>query len=65
MYELYNLQSDPGERVNLAADSPNKLEEMEALLKRWQQTHRAAALPEAPTMSDEKREALEALGYVN
>ena len=32
--QLYNLSSDPGEKNNVAADYPEKVETLSALLKR-------------------------------
>ncbi len=34
-YELYDLENDPGERIDLSTLQPGKLNEMTALLNRW------------------------------
>ncbi|MCG7860033.1 sulfatase, partial [Flavihumibacter sediminis] len=32
---LVNLQSDPGEKINLAAKFPNKIKELKAAYQEW------------------------------
>ena len=39
--ELYNLQEDIGEQRNLAAENPQKLDELLTLLNNWKQKTRA------------------------
>ncbi|MBW6533812.1 MAG: hypothetical protein K0B11_02280, partial [Mariniphaga sp.] len=37
-YELYNIQNDPAETKNLADEYPEILEEMQAELRKWQES---------------------------
>jgi len=37
-YELYNIQNDPGEVKNLADENPEMVMEMQAELRRWQES---------------------------
>jgi arylsulfatase A-like enzyme len=68
--ELYDLAVDPGERCDLAARAPERVAALSMLLEAHDA--RAAATrvslglvsSEGPVVSDEMREALEALGYV-
>jgi len=57
--ELYDLEKDPGERRNLAAERPQTLAPMEAWLDR---VRSAVTAPEA--VDAQTRERLAALGYV-
>jgi len=60
--ELYNLREDPGERVNLATQYPDRVLEMRELIRQ-----RFASLPrniEQQEIPEELRQELEALGYV-
>ncbi|MFH1679979.1 MAG: sulfatase-like hydrolase/transferase [Candidatus Eisenbacteria bacterium] len=58
--ELYDLESDPGERVNLAGREPERAAELRSLI--------AGRLPEeereSGTMDRATRERLEAIGYL-
>jgi len=61
--ELYDLQTDPGEKVNLALERPDQAATMKAELQGW-----LDAQPEgqgrAVSLDPESRRKLEALGYV-
>ncbi len=60
--ELYNLADDPLETTNLAAEYPEKVAELQELIRR-----RFANLPsrlETQELPEDLREELEALGYV-
>lgn len=46
-YELYDLESDPGERNNLADTMPGKLRELVAILDAWRNKH-GAPIPTEP-----------------
>ena len=63
--ELYDLASDPGEKLNLAAREPAEVERLRAELRTW-----ARKNPRAPDqrtrdrLDDDLRKELEALGYL-
>lgn len=40
--ELFNLQEDPAQRVNLAAAHPEKVEALQSLLERYRREGRSA-----------------------
>ncbi len=42
--ELLNMFEDPGETTNLAAEHPNKVDEMKAVLRQWQGNRSATTL---------------------
>jgi arylsulfatase A-like enzyme len=60
-YELYDLDSDPGELVNLHAGNPGKSAQLSATLAAWRQSNKMVV---APQVSEEDARRLEALGYV-
>lgn len=60
--ELYDLESDPRERVNLAEREPARAAALAERLARWRRDTPAA--PPAASVSPEDAERLEALGYV-
>lgn len=64
-YELYDIQADPGETRNLAADRPQVVADLAARLEEWiADTPRAESPAETPRgMDDDTRAALRALGY--
>ena len=62
-FELYDLQSDPGEKKNLADAKPAERDAMAAKLATTL-AGTAAAAPTARTVSPEDQRKLEALGYV-
>ena len=64
--ELYHLASDPEERNDRASDEPERLATMREVMRSFEQSPRrtgAAPDPGSP-LSDEEREALRALGYI-
>lgn len=70
--ELYDLRSDPGEKVNLAAERPRLADELARRLKslvwanrRLHQAFAGDAYPGLDLLSHEEKERLKALGYVN
>jgi hypothetical protein len=61
-HELYDLEADPGEQRNVLTEHADVAADLRGLLERH-----VAALPqpkEAAPLSDETRNALRALGYV-
>ncbi len=61
--ELYDLSADPDELVNLAAEMPDRVAELEALMTRLEAGERG--FEELTYEVDEDmREALRAMGYV-
>lgn len=61
--ELFNLDTDPGEHTNLAAENPGRVAEMRSLIDAWNAANVQAELGEG-TLNEEDVQALEALGYV-
>ncbi len=61
--ELFNLEQDPGELANLYDTERERGLTHSAHLREFIKTHRANDLPSLP-ISDEDREALEAMGYL-
>jgi arylsulfatase A-like enzyme len=50
--ELYNLAADPGEQKNLAAEEPNRLQELREKLRHWQDELHARMPQPNPTWID-------------
>lgn len=67
-FELFDHQEDPLNHVNLAAQYPDKVEELKGLLDSWQQWVDARSLPSDADLTDglssEELERLRSLGYV-
>ena len=65
--ELYHLTADPGERENLAARHPERVDEFQSYLDRWREAQAERRPPEARTeeLTAEELEEMRALGYVN
>ncbi len=61
--ELYNLEQDPGESAEVAADHPETLGDLRTLLRRWLAEHPGHTVATDETDSDLER-TLEALGYL-
>jgi arylsulfatase A-like enzyme len=59
--ELYDLETDPDERRNLAERRPHPRAALAKVLRRWQA---ATARPALPRVDPEAEERLRALGYV-
>jgi arylsulfatase A-like enzyme len=63
LVELYDLESDPAELVNLSSERPEIRDSMSRLLREWVAgTETRAVAPEE--LTPEKLEALRALGYI-
>ena len=62
-WELYDLQNDPLEEVNVADENPEKVEELRSALGAWLRTARRTSF-QPVELSDEEREKLLALGYL-
>ena len=65
--ELYHLTADPGERENLAARHPERVDEFQSYLDRWREAQAERRPSEARTeeLTAEELEEMRALGYVN
>lgn len=63
--ELYDLRSDPGETINLAARQPVEVERLRGELRSWARQHPLAPDQKTRDRKDEAlRKELEALGYL-
>ena len=60
--ELFDLESDPGERSNLAVEEPERTESLRLRLREWRRLHTNAE-GEPIVLSEEDRTRLRALGY--
>jgi arylsulfatase A-like enzyme len=64
-YELYDLESDPGETVNLVAQETDQARRLQAQLERWMEAAAEVAPGEEGADQGERmRKILKALGYV-
>ena len=54
--ELFDLSQDPGEKTNLAASRPDKLQELKALLEQTAAADRDAVAPKPPPAAKSTRE---------
>ncbi len=61
--ELYNLEDDPRELVNLASTEQDRIQELEAMLKSLEGKLNVRTAPHVNLSADERR-ILESLGYV-
>jgi len=62
--ELYNLAQDPGEKVNLAAEDPERADALQRYYADWSEAVRAHALTSEPRIDEEALENLRSLGYI-
>jgi arylsulfatase A-like enzyme len=62
--QLFDLESDPGERVNLAAKDPATMTALAAALAERTAARRQQPAPEAVTLDSATRERLQQLGYL-
>ena len=65
-FELYDLASDPDERIDLSAENPELTRQMQDQARDWLETCRESAFEtgEAVELDDMVKEQLRALGYV-
>jgi arylsulfatase A-like enzyme len=63
---LYDLEADPGETTNVAADHPEDFDRLDSALRRWLSSENILEVQarEADAMDEETRRQLEALGYL-
>jgi hypothetical protein len=63
---LYDLAADPGERINLAVERPERAAELAGVLAGWvrEQAVGDPAPGPAAAVGDEVRRQLEAMGYL-
>lgn len=61
--ELYDLEEDPDATRDLAAEETRRAERLVEFLGHWLEDHPAGDLAVPKEISDERREALDALGY--
>jgi hypothetical protein len=59
--ELYDLERDPSESNNLAAEHPEKVAELEGRIRSFRARYGSDG--PVPTVSEQDRKGLEALGY--
>ena len=64
--ELYDLEKDPKERVNLAKELPKITDELLNRLTEWKQNHKPIyQVPQnKPVISEKFKNDMRALGYV-
>ncbi|HLA76543.1 MAG TPA: sulfatase-like hydrolase/transferase [Vicinamibacteria bacterium] len=60
--ELFDLETDPGERRNLLPQDRRQAEELKVLLRSW--VEKTPAAPPSQMLSEEAAERLRSLGYV-
>ena len=62
--QLYDLAADPDELRDVAADRPDTVARLSALLDEWLARYPLDGEVEAPLLTPERQAELEALGYV-
>jgi arylsulfatase A-like enzyme len=62
--ELYSIQNDPYEKINLAQSNPEEVKKMEAVLGKWSTSFKPSSFYKNEEISREALEELRALGYV-
>ena len=62
--ELYDLTTDPGERLNLVSAEPENADRLSDILKAWRHGLNSGADTAPAPLAAPDREALEALGYL-
>ena len=66
LHELYDLEHDPGETINLIKTSPQRALSMEKTLKQWLGSFKPPAASDSKTnLNESDVEKLRSLGYVN
>lgn len=68
-YELYDLEDDPGEKINLADRHPERVAQMAAVLSEWYAGGAPAAEPgralDPATLAPDDARMLRDLGYLD
>jgi arylsulfatase A-like enzyme len=62
--QLYNLQDDPGETLNLADKHPETCSVMKQQCAAWAHREIQAMTPSVDSLTEEERQRLEELGYI-
>lgn len=63
-FELYDLRNDPGELTNLSMDKRTMRIRMEKMVREWLESNPEASVDQ-PELTEQDKEALRALGYVD
>jgi arylsulfatase A-like enzyme len=64
VYQLFNLEKDPAEKQNLAAERPELVAALAAQIRQWRLETGALEAVAEPSLSPEAMKALRSLGYV-
>lgn len=65
IFQLFDLSTDPDEKVDLAQSMPDLVRDLDAQIKQWwRSSAQGEGLPEETPYTEEELEALRALGYV-
>ena len=62
--ELFHIPDDPMEETDLAGEMPKRVAELRTFVQEWDERYRRAAGAEA-ALSDDDRDALKSLGYLD
>jgi hypothetical protein len=62
--QLYNLATDPGERLDLAVAEPERVKELTQLLDTWLASFPSFFEEEAQELNRDLEEGLEGMGYL-
>jgi hypothetical protein len=62
--QLFDLTKDPQEKKDISIQSPDLVSRLEKELDAWRTSSGGTVDPPSPTLSDDTRDALRALGYL-